>query len=209
MQTFYNILVSDGAIALHFLLTVVLLGAVIIHAVQSGLKLDRTSRENADLKRQLTKLSDYSASSINDLQRQVDVQADAVRHAADCLAGTAQLDPGRFEYLSGAIEVPERSGSEFYVDLVGDDDQEPDLSMAESAFIEPDSDYIEPDVSMPMQASLVTMPVEEIEDGFVQDRFVQEHFAEERFAEERFADDPDTQQRADVMTRVLNRSRGI
>lgn len=201
MQTFYSILVSDGAIALHFLLTVVLLGAVIIHGIQSGLKLDRSSRENADLKRELTELSDYSASAINDLQRQVDAQAVAVRHAAECLAGTAQLDTSRFEYLSGAIEVPERSATEFYVDLVGEEVQEPDMSLADSAFLEPDSDYIEPDVSLPMQAAMVTMPVDAIEEGFDdQDN----HIHGSRGQDAQIA-----QNSSDVMTRVLNRTRGI
>jgi len=150
MHTFYNIVVSDGAIALHFLLTVVLLGTLIVHGVHSGLRLDRSLRENADLKRQLLELSDYTSSSLDDVYRQIDVHRKVVQHTTDYLTGADELDARRFDALYESANdtlsnVAGRSGSasnsEFLVDLVDDDVRAPDLSMAESAFVDPDSGY--------------------------------------------------------------------
>ena len=110
-------------------------------------------------------------------------------HTADYLFGDADLDARRFSWPdSKSLRTEGFSESELLaVDLVDDDLSEPDLSMAQSAFIEPDPNHLEPDVSMPIKAAMVTMP---------------------SGSDERIASVDATRSRSDVMTRVLQQSRG-
>ncbi len=191
MNTVYSILVSDGVVALHFLLTMVLLAVVILRGIHSDMKLRRVAAENSDLRRQLTELSDITSSSIHELRRNTNRQRDAVCHTADYLSGAAALD---LTWFNALYDEPRRDdafpGSELLsVDLVCDP-AEPDLSLADSAFVEPGPDYLEPDVSMPLKASMITMP------GNLDDAFDEGAGGTIRSGS------------SDILTRVLQQSRG-
>lgn len=191
MNPVYSILVSDGALVLHFLLTMALLAAVILCGIHWDLKLRRVVSENTDLRRQLNELSVLDSNSAHDMQRTMDRHREAICHTADYLLGASDLDVTRFNKLdseSPRANTGSAAFSELYaVDQVQDDVPGPDLSMAESAFIEPVPGYSEPDVSLPMKASMITMPVHD---------------------ERLDAADDTSRNRADLMTRVLQQSRG-
>jgi len=48
MSTIYDILVSDGVVALHLLLTMILLAVVMLRGMQFDLKQQRLAAENTD-----------------------------------------------------------------------------------------------------------------------------------------------------------------
>jgi len=188
MNTIYSILVSDGAVALHFLLTMVLLVVVILRGIQAEMKLRRVATENIELKRQLSEHSDYSSGCIQEVHRKLELQSDAICHAVDYVTGAAELDSSRFTALhSDSVRKNVFSGPELLaVDLVGEP-AEPDLTTAESAFVEPDPNHLEPDVSMPLRASMITMPASADEEIEPKEELIEEH--------------------PDIMTRVLQQSR--
>jgi len=189
MNTIYGILVSDGAVLLHFMLTMVLLGVVILRGMHAEMKLRRVATENIDLKRHLSELSDFTSSCMQDVHRKVNLQADAICHTVDYITGVTELDENRFRALhDNSIGDGILSGSDLLaVDLVSEP-PEPDLSNAESAFVEPDPNFREPDVSMPLRASMISMPA-------VTDEL-------------NINTEGDVGERSDIMTRVLQQSRG-
>ena len=197
MNTIYGVLVSDGAIALHFLLTMVLLVIIILRSIHSDMKLRRVVGENSDLRRQLSELSDFTSRSFHQLRREVSWQRTAVCHTADYLFGDADLDASCFDRSdSESLRTEVYTESEFVtVDLVDDELAEPDLSMVESAFVAPDPNQLEPDVSLPLKASMITMPESPKE--------ISEEMQEQRNE----TTDDATLRRTDVMTRVLQQSR--
>ena len=198
MNTIYSVLVSDGAIVLHFLLTMVLLVIVILRGIHSDMKLRRVVGENSDLRRQLSELSDFTSRSFHRVRCEASWQRAAVCHTADYLVGDVdRLDVGRFNRSeSEPLRAEVSAESDFLtVDFVDDELAEPDLSMAESAFVEPDPRHLEPDVSMPLKASMITMQsaTEEIP---------------EEMREQTVGNTDETLSGTDVMTRVLQQSRG-
>ncbi len=197
MNTIYAVLVSDGAIALHFLLTMVLLAIIILRGIHSDMKLRRVVGENSDLKRQVSELSDFTSRSFQQLRREVSWQRTAVCHTADYLFGDADLDASYFDRSdSESLRTEVYTDSDFLtVDLVDDELAEPDLSMVESAFVAPDPNQLEPDVSLPLKASMITMPESPKE--------ISEEMQEQRNE----TTDDATLRRTDVMTRVLQQSR--
>lgn len=203
MQTIYSFLLSDGAAALHFLLTMVLLAVVILRGLQGDARLRRLARENSDLKRQLVEMSDYVAGSLRGVRRRLDRQRDTICHAADCIAGTSSVDVERFHSLYDDFPQ-EPSDMPMVVDFDVEFDQEelpgPDLSMAESAFVEPDAGRDDPDVSMPLRASLTTIPQ--------YDEVIEDVVAEEPRPQNAVDFDAPDLNAPDLMTRALKRSRG-
>jgi hypothetical protein len=190
MNTFYSILVSDGAVALHFLVTMSLLALVIFRGIRTDTKLRRLAVENSDLRRHLVEWTDHTVNSMHEMRDRLDAQGRAVSHTADCLAGTAAFDATVYDALQSMPEiVSDRDADLLAVDLVEDNPVEPDLSMADSAFVEP-TEHLEPDVSLPLRAAMGTIHPTIKDDppaGLV---------------------DSDELQQPDIMTRVLHRSKG-
>lgn len=196
MSTIFDILVSDGVVALHLLLTMILLAVVILGGIQFDLKLRRMSGESTELRRLVRELSDVAYGGLSSSRKRMDRHQDAILHTADYLSGNAKFDERNFAALSaapGQSFVPAESDDVPDVYFSHSDDPGPDMSMVDSAFVEPQSEYVEPDVSMPLRASMVTMPAD----------------MESTVADEmREAADEALPAQADVITRVLHRSRG-
>lgn len=188
MNTIYNILLSDGAVVLHFLLTMILVAVVILRGIHSEVRLHRMLAENFDLKRQLCELSDFTSSSFQDVRRKADLQSDVICHTVDYVTGTAELDTSLIAALYNSPARDENyAGAELLaVDIVSEP-VEPDMSTAESAFVTPDPNHLEPDVTMPLRASMITIAAD-VDDSV--------EFTESAVEE-----------RSDVMTRVLQQSR--
>lgn len=188
MNTFYSILVSDGAVALHFLVTMSLLALVIFRGIHTDSKLRRLAVENADLRRHLVEWTDHTVNSMHEIRDRLDAQGRAVSHTADYLTGKADLDASVYKTLdSMPVIASNRDADLLAVDLVNDSVVEPDVSMADSAFVEP-TEHLEPDVSLPLRAAMGTI--------------------EQSFEEEPGRSHADDEQ-PDIMTRVLHRSKGV
>ena len=193
MNTIYNILVSDGAVALHFLLTMVLLAVVILRGIQAEMKLRRMATENLDLKRQLCELSDFTSNALQGVRKKADLQRDAICHTVDHLTGASELDTRLLEALYVDQNDDLRGPEVLAVDIVSEP-VEPDMSTAESAFVTPDPNHIEPDVSMPLRASMITMAADA-------------EYVADLTDEEGEKVEEDIRERSDIMTRALQQSR--
>jgi len=106
MSTIYDILVSDGVVALHLLLTMILLAVVMLRGMQFDLKQQRLAAENTDLKRQLNQLSDYTYGTLNEHRSRMHQHADAILHAGNYLSGDCDFDERYFAQLDADLAAP-------------------------------------------------------------------------------------------------------
>ena len=105
MSTIYDILVSDGVVALHLLLTMILLAVVMLRGIQFDSKLQRLSAENTELKRQLSQLSDFAYGTLNEHRKRMDRHEDAILHAGNYLSGNSDFDERYFARVDARVDA--------------------------------------------------------------------------------------------------------